>query len=238
VKTVKEMSAASGVSIRTLHHYDAIGLLKPTRVTDAGYRLYDDTALERLGSILLLRELQFSLREIADILESPSFDRAAALQQQIELLEMQRRRIDELIDTARKLQKGESNMDFSVFDKSEIEKYKAEARERWGNTDAYRESEERAAKGADFGAAGERLMGVFAEFGNLRGLAPSDPAVREKVAELQRFITENFYTCTNEILRGLGAMYTADERFKANIDRAGGEGTADFVSRAIEEYCK
>jgi len=62
--------------------------------------------------------------------------------------------------------------------------------------------------------------------------------VREKVAELQRFITENFYTCTNEILRGLGAMYTADERFKANIDRAGGEGTADFVSRAIEEYCK
>jgi hypothetical protein len=81
-------------------------------------------------------------------------------------------------------------------------------------------------------------MEFFSEFGALRTLSPSDPAVHEKIAALQKFITDNFYTCTPEILRGLGAMYTADERFKANIDRAGGEGTAAFVSRAIAEYCK
>ena len=79
MKTVKQVSQVSGVSVRTLHHYDAIGLLKPTRVTEAGYRLYDDAALERLQSILLFRELQFPLKEIGRILDAPGFDRQAAL---------------------------------------------------------------------------------------------------------------------------------------------------------------
>ena len=129
MRTVKEVSKLTGVSVRTLHHYDAIGLLKPTKVTAAGYRLYDDTALSRLQSILLFRELQFPLKEIKAILDSSSFDPSAALTQQIELLELQYKHIGELISFAREIQKkGVNEMNFHVFDKSEIEQYKAEAR--------------------------------------------------------------------------------------------------------------
>jgi len=133
MRTVKEVSKLTGVSVRTLHHYDAIGLLKPSKVTEAGYRLYDDTALSRLRSILLFRELQFPLKEIKAILDSPAFDPSEALAQQIELLELQYRRIGKLIAFAREIQKkGVEKMDFQVFDRSELERYKAEAKAKWG----------------------------------------------------------------------------------------------------------
>ena len=129
MKTVQEVSRLTGVSVRTLHHYDAIGLLKPTKVTEAGYRLYDDAALSRLHSILLFRELQFPLKEIKGILDSPQFDSDKALERQIELLELQRKRLGELIDHARELkEKGCTRMGFKAFDKSELEQYKAEAK--------------------------------------------------------------------------------------------------------------
>lgn len=105
MNTVKEVSRLTGVSVRTLHYYDAISLLKPSRVTEAGYRLYDDTALRRLQTILLFRELQFPLKEIREILGSPGFDPMEALQQQIHLLELQRRHLDKLISHARQIQK-------------------------------------------------------------------------------------------------------------------------------------
>ena len=105
MRTVNEVSKLTGVSVRTLHHYDAIGLLKPTKVTAAGYRLYDDTALGRLQSILLFRELQFPLKEIKAILDRPGFDLSAALAQQIRLLELQYKRMGELISFAREIQK-------------------------------------------------------------------------------------------------------------------------------------
>ena len=101
MKTVNEVSKLSGISVRTLHHYDEIGLLKPTSVTEAGYRLYDDTAMERLQHILLFRELQFPLRDIKEILDSPDFDRNKALEQQIELLAMKKEHLENLILFAR-----------------------------------------------------------------------------------------------------------------------------------------
>ena len=103
MRTVNEVSKITGVSVRTLHHYDAIGLLKPTRVTEAGYRMYDDAAISRLQSILLFRELQFPLKEIKTILDSPEFDCMEALTQQIELLELQYKRIGELLSFAREI---------------------------------------------------------------------------------------------------------------------------------------
>jgi len=119
MKTVKEVSKLTGVSVRTLHHYDAIGLLKPTHVTDAGYRLYGDEALSRLQMILLFRQLQFPLKEIRQILDSPTFDPVLALQQQIKMLELQRDHLDRLIVHARQIQKtGVNHMDFKPFDKS------------------------------------------------------------------------------------------------------------------------
>ena len=230
--TVKEVSELTGVTVRTLHHYDAIGLLKPAKVTQAGYRLYDEAALERLQSILLFRELLFPLSEIKEILDSPRFDREEALAQQIHLLEMQRERINRLIDLAKEMQRGENTMAFDAFDTNELEQYKAEAKERWGNTAAWKESQEK-----DPGAMADAsvgLMALLAEFGALRSLDPSDARAEEKVRELQSYITAHFYTCTDDILYGLGQMYVADERFKTNIDRAGGEGTAAFVQKAIE----
>ncbi|MBQ2095281.1 MAG: MerR family transcriptional regulator [Firmicutes bacterium] len=237
--TVHEVSERTGVSVRTLHHYDAIGLLTPAEVTQAGYRLYDDRSLKRLHSILFFRELQFSLKEIKDILDDPGFDPQKALDQQIRLLELQRERIDRIIKQAKEMKKGDKTMGFDIFDHKEIEQYKQEAKEKWGGTEAYKESERKAAGRTTEQESGvaEGLMDVFREFGALRNLPPEDPAVQEKVAQLQQYITKHYYTCSKEILKGLGQMYVCDERFRGNIDRAAGEGTAEFVSKAIAAYC-
>ena len=236
MRTVKEVSRMTGVSVRTLHHYDAIGLLKPTAVTGAGYRLYDDAALSRLQNILLFRELQFPLKEIKAILDSPDFEPAAALEQQIRLLELQYRHIGDLIAFARALQKkGEVIMDFKPFDTSEMEQYKAEAKAKWGATSAYQEFAQKDTAGV--AQSSRELMELLAGFGALRQLPPDAPAVQEKTAALQSFITEHYYICTGEVLHSLGQMYTEDERFRQNIDQAGGEGTAAFVRQAIEAYC-
>ena len=236
MKTVHEVSQISGVSVRTLHHYDAIGLLRPTAVTEAGYRLYDDTALARLQSILLFRELAFPLKEIKRIMDDPQFDQATALEQQIRLLELQQERLSRLIDLARETMKtGVTHMDFTAFDNSKLEQYAAEVKERWGNTAAYQESAQRPAVEQKDAAAG--LMAQFARMGRLRTGDPAGQEAQDAVRELQEFITKHFYTCTPEILLGLGQMYTADDRFRASIDAAGGEGTADFAGKAIAVYC-
>ncbi|WP_286081242.1 MerR family transcriptional regulator [Parablautia intestinalis] len=238
MRTVKEVSRLTGVSVRTLHHYDAIGLLKPTEVTRAGYRLYDDTALSRLQSILLFRELQFPLKEIKAILDSPDFDPEEALTQQIKLLEMQYKRMGELISFAREIQKkGVKRMDFQIFDKSEIEQYKAEVKVKWGDTKEYQEYEQRQKNGYDFSKASSQLLNLFSELGALKQLPPDHEKVQEKISAIQDFITRNFYTCTTEIFGKLGQMYAGDERFKHNIDQAGGEGTARFAQQAISVFC-
>ena len=234
--TVKEVSSLTGVSIRALHHYDSIGLLRPAAVTEAGYRLYDEGSLARLEQILLFRELEFPLAEIKRILSSPAYDAREALRDQIKLLELRRERLGKLIRLAKQtLDKGDVTMDFSAFKNDEYEAYAREAREKWGNTSAYSEYEAaREDRGeAAMSAAGEELMRRFADFGALRGEGPSGEAAQKAVRDLQRFITANFYTCTDEILSWLGEMYAADERFKKNIDAAGGEGTAEFVREAI-----
>ena len=241
MKTVKQVSRMTSVSVRTLHHYDAIGLLKPTRVTEAGYRLYDTPALQRLQTILLFRELQFPLKEIKEILDSPGFDPTLALQQQIELLELQRKRLDELILHAREIQKkGVSFMNFSPFDRRELDSYTAQAKEKWGQTDAYREFEQKTAgqEPAQLQSTGDALMDIFAELGQIRHLSPADEAAQALVKKLQSFITDHYYTCTKSILRGLGQLYIAGDSMTENIDKAGGEGTAEFVHEAIEIYCK
>ena len=240
MRTVSEVSKITGVSVRTLHHYDAIGLLKPTKITEAGYRMYDDTAIDRLQSILLFRELQFPLKEIKCILDSPEFDPAEALTQQIKLLELQYKRIGELISFACAIKdKGVNTMNFEAFDKSEIEQYKAEAKAKWGDTHAYKEYEQKTATQSDLkrDEAANGLMTILAGIGAYRHLSPSAKEVQERIAALQEFITDNYYACTDEMLIGLGQMYADDERFKKNIDKAGGDGTAEFVRQAISVYC-
>lgn len=234
--TVSEVSRLSGVSVRTLHHYDAIGLLKPSVLTKAGYRMYDDAAIARLQEILLLRELMFPLGEIKQILDSPGHDRKTALKDQIRLLEMQRDHISDMIALAMRLQNGGiDTMNFDAFDNSKFEDYKAEAKQRWGDTSAYSEYKKKHEnKGpAAMNAAGEGLMDLIAETAALRPLPHDDAAVTAKVREIQAFITANFYECTDEIFASLAQMYTGDPRMRANIDKAGGEGAAEYVSSAI-----
>lgn len=240
MRTVNEVSKLSGVSVRTLHHYDAIGLLKPTTVTKAGYRMYDDTALERLQQILLFRELEFPLKEIKTILESPNFDRSRALEQQITLLTLKKEHLENLIDLARELNEiGVNKMDFTAFDTSKIDEYAAEAKATYGQTAEYKEFEEKSKnrKKEETQKLNARMMVIFTEFGTMRELPPDSKEVQSQVKKLQSFITENFYTCSNEVLYGLGSMYAAGGEFTVNIDKAGGEGTAEFVFEAIKRYC-
>ena len=128
-----------------------------------------------------------------------------------------------------------------AFDSAEFDKYKDEAQQRWGNTDAWKEHTQKTRNYSreKWQDATQGLNAIFAEFAACKaaGEAPDAPRAEALVRKLQDFITENYYTCTKEILAGLGQMYVADDRFRENIDR-NGAGTADFASRAIRAYCE
>lgn len=241
MKTVHEVSTLAGISIRTLHHYDAIGLLSPTQTTEAGYRLYDDSALEQLQLILLFRELQFPLKEIREIINSSNFDRNKALEQQIQLLELKKEHLQNLIDLAKGIKAigVKKLMDFSAFDTKKIDEYAKQAKESYGNSPAYKEFEQKS-KGRskeEEKNLGIGMMELFTDFGKLLPLSPDDTVVQQKVAELQAYITEHFYTCTPEILSSLGEMYSGGGSMTDNIDNYAGEGTAEFAAEAIRIYC-
>ena len=241
MKTVNEIAKQTGVSVRTLHHYDAIGLLKPTAVTEAGYRLYDEDALMRLYLIIVYRELGFSLKKIAQILDAPDFDRNKALDEQISLLEKKREQLQNRIYFARGIKlTGVKNMNYEGFDYKKIDDYSAQAKAMWGKTDAYREFEQKS-KGRskeDAQALGDDMMRLFTKAGSLRDLEPGCEEVQKWVAELQAFITDHYYTCTKPMLKYLGQMYAGGGSMTENIDKAGGHGTGDFAKEAIDIFCK
>ena len=239
--TVNEVSKLTGVSIRTLQYYDKIGLLHPAKYTEAGYRLYDDAALETLQQILLFRELEFPLKEIKEIIGSPDFDRSKALGQQIELLKLKKEHIENLIELAEGIKLlGVRNLKFDAFDTRKLDEYAAQAKASWGQTPAYKEYEEKA-KGRtkeEDKKIYQGMIDIFAEFGAIRKSDPVSGEAQALVKKLQDYITEHMYTCTNEILSGLGKMYSGGGDFTKNIDSFGGEGTAEFASKAIEFYCR
>ncbi|MBQ8979737.1 MAG: MerR family transcriptional regulator [Oscillospiraceae bacterium] len=235
--TVHEVSRLTGVSIRTLQYYDKTGLLPASEHTDAGYRLYDEKSLERLQQILLFRELEFPLKDIKEILDSPGFDRKKALARQTELLILRKQQLERLIALAQKMQDDRaSRLDFSAFDKAKIKEYAENARKEWGHTPQYEEYMSR--HRTDDMTAYAELIRIFARFGEMRLLPPDDSEVRREIEILRDFITENFYECTDGILLSLADMYVNDPRFRKTIDDAGGEGTAEFVRRAVEHICR
>ena len=241
---IKEFAKLTGVSVRALHYYDEIGLLKPAFVDEQnGYRFYDENSLLRMQEILFYSELDFSLKSILEILSSPDYDKQKALAEQRKLLELKKERLERIIDALDGATKGKVTM--TAFDNNDYEtarkQYENEAKERWGKTEAYKEHAEKTAKYTKdkWQAVNDGLMTIFAKFAECKqngNTADSDDA-QALVKELQNYITENYYTCTKEILAGLGHMYVVDERFKANNDK-NGDGTAEFVSKAIEIYCK
>ena len=236
---IKEFADFTGVSVRTLHYYDEIGLLKPAFVDKTtGYRFYDEKSFLRMQEILFYRELDFSLKSIGEILSSPNYDKSKALNEQKQLLTLKKERLERLISAIDGAVKGENVM--TAFDNSEFEKYKAEAREKWGKTDAYKEHEEKTKhysgqKWKDLAEGMDHIMATFA-LCMRNGATPESAEGQNLVKKLQEHITEHYYHCTNEILAGLGQMYVADERFRNNIDKHA-NGTAAFICKAIEAYC-
>lgn len=239
---IQEAARMAGVSERTLRYYDRIGLLPPQGVTEAGYRIYGEAEMARLQEILFFRELGFELAEIKKIMTSPGYDRSEALRRQRDMLILERNRLSSIIELAERALKGEKNMSFAPFDQSELEEkreeYAREARERWGDTPEYAESERRTAghSKAQWAQTQQEMAFIFAEFAALRGQAPESAPVQALVEKWQAYISAHFYACSRETLAGLGQMYTADERFTKNIDQAG-EGTAALMSAAIAAYC-
>ena len=240
---VSQVAKLTGITVRTLHYYDEIGLLKPGKVTQAGYRLYGPEDLEQLQQILFFRELDFSLEDIRQILRSPAYDKTLALKNHRQMLLQKRSRIDSLIALVEKTLEGETDMSFDQFDDSEIkntrQKYAQEAKQRWGNTDAYAQYEEKTESYDDpqwklLKGEGEAIL---RRFGENRHLDPASEEAQELVKDWQAYITANFYDCTKVILACLAEMYVGDERFTQNIDRFG-EGTALFMATAIEIYCR
>jgi DNA-binding transcriptional MerR regulator len=240
---IHEVAKLTGISVRTLHYYDQIGLLHPGEVTEAGYRIYGEKDLEILQQILFFRELNFALKDIKELICNPAFDKRKALENHRKLLLLKRRRLSDLIDLVDKTLKGDTDMSFQEFDMSEIEaaqkQYADEVKEKWGNTDAYTESVQKSAKysKADWAAISADADEIYKNFSANMDKAPDAPAVQKLVADWQAHITKYYYNCTKEILAGLGEMYVMDERFTKNIDRHG-KGLASFISRAIAAYCK
>ncbi|WP_090245321.1 MerR family transcriptional regulator [Eubacterium barkeri] len=239
---INEVAKLTGVTVRTLHYYDEIGLLKPSETTAAGYRLYNSTVLETLQQILFFRELDFSLKDIKEIMTDPNYDKANALTKHRELLLQKRSRIDDLIGLLDNTLKGERDMSFKQFDNTEFEatkkKYATEVKERWGNTAAYAESEEKTSSYDQtqwkmLSGEGEAILQAF---GENRNIQPDSNEAQILVKKWQDYITANFYNCTKEILSCLGLMYIGDERFTQKIDQ-NGKGTAEFMAAAIEVFC-
>lgn len=228
--TVSEVAKLTAVSVRTLHHYDEIGLCKPSARSGAGYRLYSAADLERLQQVLFFRELSFPLAEITRIVTDSAFDVGAALRWQRQLLTDKVVRLRALIaavEAALTAREGGRTMSheerFSVFGEFDPAKYEDEARERWGQSEAYRESQARTQRyGKDdwqkIKAEGD---GVFRDLAALLAAGqPADCVEAMAVAERHRQHIERwFYPCAPSMHRGLGEMYVQDERFTANIDR-------------------
>lgn len=241
--SIGELARRAGVSARMLRHYDEIGLLRPERVTQAGYRLYGEASLLRLTHIRYLRELEFSLPEIARMLDGAQRETQLALSRHRELMLCRRAQIDAIIARLDGAIAGKplAPKEESIMNQwEEIRRqYADEARARWGDTEAYRESERReeAATARQRQEALDGMNAILQAFADARTLDASHARAQALVARLKAHITENYYDCTDEILAGLGAMYVQDERFTKNIDRFG-EGTAAFMSRAIARYCE
>ncbi|MGI5837851.1 MAG: MerR family transcriptional regulator [Chloroflexota bacterium] len=240
--TVKAVADAAGVSVRALHYYDQIGLLKPASVSASGYRLYSEADLERLQEVLFFRELGFSLQEIKAIIDSPSYDRREALVTHRRILLEKQDRLARLIRSVdrtinaiqRGIPMGKDAM-FEGFDKSKIEEYRKEARERWGSVvdESYRRVSHYTKEDWDaFRAESEEITTALA---SLMDRDPADPEVQKWIGRHYNQIKDHFYTPTAEVYRGLGDLYVEDSRFTENYDKVK-PGLAKFMRSAMHVY--
>jgi DNA-binding transcriptional MerR regulator len=240
--TVGELSRLTGVTVRALHHYDEIGLVQPSQRSAAGYRLYDDRDVLRLQQVLVFRELGVALDEIAAAIDQAT-DREALLRKHRGALVEKRARIDAMlvaVDTALgALEKGKTMQPVDVkkmFEGFNHEDYADEVRERWGSTEAYKESARRTKQYGklEWEAIRRENEAIYARLAELmqQGAAAADPAVQAAVEDHRVHIERWFYPCSRQMHHGLGEMYVADPRFTENLDKVA-PGFARFLRDAI-----
>lgn len=245
--SVRELARLAGVSVRTLHHYDQIGLLTPSSRTAAGYRQYGADDLMRLQQILFFKELDVPLGEIRAILDDPDFNQVEALENHRRLLQLRTERLLQLLQTVDKtIQKltKEDTMTltdeelYEGFSKEQIESYQREANERWGSTPAYAESQQRVRNmsKAQWNAVKDQGDEATRAMASLMGHDPASPEVQAAIAKHHAWI-ENFYTAPAEMYAGLGQMYAEDERFRAYYDKFAPD-LADFMRDAMAIYAE
>ncbi|WP_102345951.1 MerR family transcriptional regulator [Bacillus sp. Marseille-P3661] len=234
---VKEVADIVGISVRTLHHYDEIGLLIPDEITETGYRVYSDENLETLQQILFFKELGFPLKKIKEIIDRPSYDRQEALEMQYKMLLEKKRRLEKMIKTIEKTiqhSKGEIQMSnqekFEGFDFSH-NPYEQEAREKWGDK-AVDEANEKAKNMTAFDQ--EKFNEIYRNLAAIRHLSPESIVAQEGIKEWYHFLNK-LGNYSLEAFKGLGQMYVDDERFTKNIDQFG-EGLAIFMRDAMAVY--
>lgn len=248
--TIGETAQLAKVSVRTLHHYDKLGILSPSARTEAGYRLYDTDDIERLHRVMVFRELGFSLDEIGRIVADPDFDRTEALRAQRALLAEKARRTGAMlqaIDAALAATEGGMEMDDrerkemfgELFDGFDPAEYEEEVQERWGDTDAYRQSAARAkrytkADWEQIKAEGEAVTMAYLALMDA-GAAPDSAEAFEAAANHCAYLGKWFYDCSPEMFGNLGAMWVADQRFTKNIDKAR-EGLAAYQSAVARAW--
>jgi DNA-binding transcriptional MerR regulator len=245
--TIKKLAEMAGVSVRTLHHYDAIGLVSPESRSASGYRLYGDKELLRLQQVLFYRELDMSLEEIGRILDEPGYEALDALETQKRLLAARALRIGRLMDTVDRTigrLKGETMLSdedlYAGFAKDDVERIKAEAKERWGKTDAYAQSQKRVARmskedWAKVKAEGEAIdAAVAAAMADAKG--PRDAAVQALMARKFEHL-RSFYEPTPQMFAGLGSMYVEDERFKKHYEDIA-PGLAGYLRLAMAAFAE
>ena len=226
---VGEVAALAGVTVRTLHHYDRIGLLSPSERTSTGYRRYTPSDLDRLHQVLVYRELGFPLEEIAALVNDPDIDPVEHLQRQHRLLTDRLARVGRMVEAVEKALEAHTmgisltpEERFEVFGDHDPEQYKDEVEQRWGETDAYKESQRRVKSYSK-----EDWLAIKAEAAEITqayadamtsGVAADSPAAMDLAERHRRHIGRWFYDCPPEMHRGLGEMYVADERFAANYE--------------------
>lgn len=241
--SVGQVAGFAGVTVRTLHHYDEIGLLVPSERSHAGHRRYSDADLDRLQQILFYRELGFPLDEVAALLDDPETDPRVHLRRQHELLTARISKLQEMADaveTAMEAKKMGINLTpeekFEVFGDHDPDQYAEEVERRWGSTDAYKEAQRKAATYTkeDWRRINDELDAVHARMGDLlaQGLPAASVEAMDVAEEHRLFITRSHYTCSHELHSCLGEMYVADERFKAVYD-AIRPGLAVYMRDAI-----
>ena len=242
--TVGSVARMAGITVRTLHHYDEIGLLSPGDRSDAGYRRYDDADLERLQRILFFRELGFALDEIKTVMTDGGTDASAHLARQHEMLLERIARLKGMAAAVEKAMEARTmgiNLTpeerFEVFGDFNPDEYTAEGEERWGGTDAYRESARRTASYTK--ADWERMKAESAEPVNQltsamrAGLGADSPEAMDGAEAHRQHISRWFYDCTTEIHVGLAEMYVADPRFTATYEKIA-PGLAHYLHDAIK----